>query len=228
MAFIANTDFFGLGDSTTLIVSDSADGRTAQNVTALKEDGSVGANTVFGDQFSPSNTYKIAGSVTKSIVLGGVTTADTSRKIMLGNVSIGTSAGGEPTFTASGEEVEANAQANSCTYTVSLAGLNQKRHAQTLFGAFAYTGTGCFLTEASYTVQATIGKATVDGDPVASDVTEGMIEASVTITQTGSTEPTLSAGTDWQITSPLACTNPDANYPTWTATLTKYLEKDAD
>ena len=124
MAFIANTDYFGLGDSTTLIVSDSADGRTAQNVTALKEDGSVGANTVFGDQFSPSNTYKIAGSVTKSIVLGGVTTADTSRKIMLGNVSIGTSAGGEPTFTASGEEVEANAQANTCTYTVSLAGLN--------------------------------------------------------------------------------------------------------
>lgn len=97
-----------------------------------------------------------------------------------------------------------------------------------MFGAFAYTGTGCFLTEASYTVQATIGKATVDGDPVASDVTEGMIEASVTITQTGSTEPTLSAGTDWQITSPLACTNPDANYPTWAATLTKYLEKDAD
>lgn len=96
-----------------------------------------------------------------------------------------------------------------------------------LFSAFTYGGTGCFLTDASYTLQASIGKATVNGEPVASDVTEGMIEASVTFTQTGAAEPTLSAGTDWQITSPLACTNPDANYPTWSATLTKYLQKDA-
>jgi hypothetical protein len=96
-----------------------------------------------------------------------------------------------------------------------------------LLSAFEYGGTGCFLTDASYTIQANIGKATVDGEPVASDVTEGMIEASLTFTQTGSAEPTLTAGSEWQVTSPLACTNPDANYPTWTATLTKYLQKDA-
>lgn len=123
MAFISKTDFFELGDLSALIVSDSADGKSAQNVTALKEDGSVGANTVFGEQLAPSNTYKIAGAVTKSIVLGGVTTVD-SKKVMLGNVSISTSAGGEPSFQASGEEVEDNASTNSCTYTVSLAGLN--------------------------------------------------------------------------------------------------------
>lgn len=67
----------------------------------------------------------------------------------------------------------------------------------------------------------------MNGEPVASDVTEGMITASVTITQTGSTEPTVAAGSDWQITAPLACTNPDANYPTWACTLTKYLQKDS-
>ena len=150
------------------------------------------------------------------------------KKIMLGSVSIGTTAGGEPTFTASGEEVELSAANNTCTYTVNLAGLTPKRHAQILLSAFESIGSGgCFLQEASYNIQANIGKATVNGEPVASDVTEGMIEASITITQTGSSEPTLTACGDWQITSPLACTNPDANYPTWTATLTKYLQKDA-
>ena len=122
MAFISKTDYFGLGDS-TLIVSDSADGRTAQNVTALQEDGSVGANTVFGEQLSPSNTYKIAGTISKSIVLGNVTTTTDSKKVMLGSVQIGTSAGGEPTFQASGEEVELSAANNTCKYTVSLGGL---------------------------------------------------------------------------------------------------------
>jgi len=195
-------------------------------VTALKEDGSVGANTVFGDQFSPSNTYKIAGSVTADITLGDVNTVG-DRKIMLGSVQINTSAGGEPTLQASGEEVETNAATNTCTYTVSLAGLNQKRHAQILFDAFTLGGSGCFLTDASYTVQANIGKATVNGEPVASDVTEGMIEAQITVTQTLSAEPTLTVGNGWQVTSPLACTNPDANYPTWSATLTNYLQKDS-
>ena len=127
MSFIAKTDYFGLS-SGSLVVSDSSDGKSAQNVTALKADGSIGANTVFGELLAPSNTYKVAGEVSANVVLGNVTTVD-NHKIMLGNVSIGTSAGGEPTFTASGEEVEANAATNACTYTVEVAGLTPKRHA---------------------------------------------------------------------------------------------------
>lgn len=88
------------------------------------------------------------------------------------------------------------------------------------------------MQNANYTLQANIGKATVNGEPVASDVTEGMIEAQVTIMQTGDSTPTITMLTGdvdygWSITSPLACTNPDANYPTWTCTLTKYLQKDS-
>ena len=44
--------------------------------------------------------------------------------------------------------------------------------------------------------------------------------------QTGSAEPTVEPGDGWYLSSPLACTNPDADYPTWAATLTKYLAKD--
>ena len=67
----------------------------------------------------------------------------------------------------------------------------------------------------------------MNGEPVASDVTEGRIEASITVTQTGNVVPTLTPGSGWYVTSPLACTNPDANYPTYSATLTKYLQKDS-
>lgn len=76
-------------------------------------------------------------------------------------------------------------------------------------------------------MHANIGKATVNGEPVASDVTEGMIECGITIMQTGQDDPDITLGAGWQLTSPLACTNPDANYPTYSATLTKYLQKDA-
>lgn len=228
MSFIAKKDWFGLATASggALVVSDSADGKSAQNVTALKEDGSVGANTVFAQLVSPSNTYKLSGTVGMSAVIGGTLSSDQG-EVMLGQVSINTAAGGEPTVQASGQQVETNASTNTCTYTVSVSGLTPKRHAQILFSAFTVGGTGCFLTNANYEIQANIGIATVNGEPVASDVTEGMITASVTITQTGSTEPTVTAGSDWQITSPLACTNPDANYPTWTCTLTKYLQKDS-
>lgn len=145
MSFLTKKDYFNLADGSTLIVSDSSDGKSAQNVTALKEDGSVGANEVFGVSYSPSNTYKVASDVSRSIVLGSLLTADTPAWIMLGSVSINTSAGGEPTVQASGESVEEGANSHTCQYTVSLSGLTPKRHAQVLFDAFTYGGDGCFL-----------------------------------------------------------------------------------
>lgn len=60
---------------------------------------------------------------------------------------------------------------------------------------------------------------------LAHDVSEGKIECAATITQTGSTTPTVTAGTGWKITSPLACDNPDADYPSYSITLTKYLSR---
>lgn len=63
----------------------------------------------------------------------------------------------------------------------------------------------------------------MDGEIVAHDIQNGRIEVSVTIVQTGSTAPTLAAGTGWEIVSPLTVDNPDEDYPTWTATLRKNL-----
>lgn len=102
MSFIAKTDYFGLTQGGGLVVSDSSDGKSAQNVTALKEDGSVGANTVFAELLAPSNTYKLRRAAALSAVLGDTTQLSVSgsngtHNIMLGSVSINTAAGGEPT-----------------------------------------------------------------------------------------------------------------------------------
>lgn len=85
MSFIAKKDWFGLATASSgaLVVSDSADGKSAQNVTALCADGSVGANTVFAELVSPSNTYKLSGTVEMSVVLGS-TLSSGDGQVMLG------------------------------------------------------------------------------------------------------------------------------------------------
>lgn len=136
MSFIAKKDWFNLGGA-GLSVSDSSDGKSAQNVTALTEKGEVGANTVFAELLAPSNTYKLAGTVTSSFTLGNTNLVD-GHRIMLGSVSINTAAGGEPTIQASGEEVELSANAHTCTFSSDSAVVSPKRHAQVLFNAFSY------------------------------------------------------------------------------------------
>lgn len=57
-------------------------------------------------------------------------------------------------------------------------------------------------------------------------MTDGKLEVQVTIIQTGNTSPTVTAGTNWTITAPLNCSNPDADYPSYSCTLSRYLEHD--
>lgn len=88
-------------------------------------------------------------------------------------------------------------------------------------------GTGCYLQQANYTAGGTISRATKNGETISFDVVDGKLEVQVTILQTGATAPTITAGTNWTVTAPLTSSNPDADYPTWTCTLSRYLEHDA-
>ena len=99
-------------------------------------------------------------------------------------------------------------------------------HAQILWSAFTLGGEGCYLQSANYTAGGTISRATKNGETVAYDVTDGKLEAQITIQQTGSAAPTVTKGTGWEITAPLSCSSPDADYPTWSCTLSRYLEHD--
>lgn len=71
-----------------------------------------------------------------------------------------------------------------------------------------------------------MSRATKNGETISFDVTDGKLEVQITILQTGNTKPTVTAGTDWTKTAPETCSNPDADYPTWTCTLSRYLEHD--
>lgn len=221
MAFIAKTDYFGLAGSGLICVS-NGDGNAASVAEAHDEDGTIVAWTVYGETGAPTNSYVLSGDATLSAKLGNVGSNDA----VLNQLQITTAAGSPPTITASGEKVEANAS-NTCTYSIPSVTVSVKHHAQALFSAFTVGGEGCHLQSSTFTASATISKATKDGTCVAHDVTDAKIEAQATIIQTGTTAPTFTAGSGWTVTAPLACTNPDADYPTWTATATKYLTKDS-
>ena len=98
-------------------------------------------------------------------------------------------------------------------------------HARNNISDLTIGGTGCHLQSANYTYACSIGKATKDGVTIAHGVYEGYVEAQIEIIQTGSTAPTLTLANNsaWFISSPLSQTNPDADYPTWSATLRKHL-----
>ena len=227
MAFQSKTDFYSLSGTSLVCVSGS-DGATASVAEATDSEGTIVASTVYGETSAPSNSYVVKGTVsstTTPVNLGKVTTVG-GKSYVLGTFSIDTSAGSPATVEASGEQVEANATTN-CSYTLPAFSLPVTHHAHILFDAFSLAGTGCHLQSANYSATAAITKATKEGACLAHDVSEGKIEAQITVNQTGSTEPTLTAGTGWTVTAPLACDNPDADYPSWTATLTYYLTKDA-
>lgn len=232
MAFKTKVDYFGLtGSLAGLACVSNADGKTASVAEAADEAGTIVANTVYGETAAPSSSYVVKAAIAATAGTIGLGTASASAEIgapvVLSSVTISTSAGSAPTVEASGEMVETGAdQAQApCIYPLPEFNLGSCHHAQILFSAFTLAGAGCYLQSANYTASVTVTKAEKDGACLAHDVSGGKIEAAVSILQTGAEAPVLTVGTGWVVTSPLACDNPDAAYPTWTATLTHYLAR---
>ena len=234
MSFLTKVDKFGLADNVKLVIISTEDGDSYQETTALNAEGSVAASEVYGHTASPTCSYAIKSSLEdspKDIVLGGVTTlsADdgTEEYYCLTEVNVQTTAGGAPTVSAKGERVPSGAP--SCKYTIENGlAVSQKCHSQILLGAYSLQGDGCHVTDTSYTFNCNFNPTTKNGEYLAWDVSEGKIQAELNVVQTGDVKPVLSAGDGWIITSPLTQTNPDSDFATYTASLTKYLQKDAD
>lgn len=231
MAFMSKTDYYNLtGDA--LVCITSGDGRSASLAQAKGANGEIVASQVYGETESPSCEYRLrAPLVTQKteesdtrIKLGKVVTLE-DKKYVLGNFSISTAAGSAATVSASGEQVADDAE-QGLTFALPPFSLPVSQHAQILFQAFSVDGSGCHLLSANYTGSVSITKATKDGVCLSHDVSEGKIEAAVTVTQTGTEKPILTPGTGWSVTSPLACSNPDSDYPTWSGTLTCFLPKE--
>lgn len=227
MSFPTKPDYFGLATSlsTSLVLKDSTLNKSATVATAQDELGDVKADEVFGEQAAPSVTYEVKADVDlDDIKLGAITTID-GKAYALTSVSFSTGPAVVPSMQCSGELVETGATtANSTTIELPEVTLKRWHDAQILGSAFTLGGTGCYLNGCNYTAQCDLTKATVEGTTVAHDVQNGRIEVQVTIVQTGSTVPTVTAASGWTVTAPLTTENPDEDYPKWTCTLTKYLE----
>jgi len=226
MAFKTKTDPFGIA-STTCVVKSTSDGNSGSIAEARDENGNIVDQTAYGDRMAPSAEYALKAETTfDSIKLGGVSTYK-NKRVVLTNFTVNTSAGGEPTVSASGEEIETETTGTCpAAFTVPSFSLGVCHHAKTLFSAFTLAGTGCYLNSANYTAACENGTAQVEGEVVAHGVYGAYLEATLEIVATGSTAPTVTPGTGWAISSPLAETNPDADYPTYSITLRKPLTMD--
>jgi len=221
MAFSVPVDYVGLAD-TALILKSSTENRTAQTAEAKDARGDFIAREVFGESATPSSEYVLATDLSKAITLGTVTTVG-SDKVVLKSFSIKTAAGQAPTVSANGETIQAAGTVSS-TIAAGTITCSVRHKAQILDGAFTLSGDGCSLNACDYTAECELTKATVEGEIKAHDVSGGRATVTATIVQSGATAPTITAGTDWDMTTPKSVTSPDGDYETWTVTLTKSLE----
>lgn len=228
MAFVTKKDYCGLAVTGKLVCSGDTMGASSSDVQATDDYGSVVAFTTVGGGKSPSNTYDVVAAVpftsTAAIKLGTVITVGTE-KFMLVGVNFGTSAGAAPTFSASAVDVESGASTGD---VCALPGFTMpKTHkAAFLFEEATIGGTGCNLVGTAYSASVTPGVTRDEvGVPESSDWFGGVLTSTVTVNQTGTAEPTLTPADGWHVDGALTQTNSKGAYPTWTATLTKYLTR---
>jgi hypothetical protein len=231
MAFNTVTDYYGLADGTMLAAKAATENAAAQLVEAPPNDkGDIPAHEVLATIRNPSCDYEMlaawargAESTPNPVQLGGLTAID-SKAFVLSQLTINTGAGSAPAISASGGQVMDGADEGD-VYDIPAFSVAFKHTAQILWSAFTLSGTGCHLTQANYTASVNLSRGTVNGGTVSHDVQQGKITATITISQVGDAAPTLTPGTGWSVTGVLTKSKPDAQYPTWTATLTKYLTK---
>jgi hypothetical protein len=219
-AFGTPVDYFGL-DGTPLKLKSSKEGKSAEMKEPPNARGDTIARTVFGEVSKPSCDFEVIASDDLELVLGTVHTVDSVVYILSGATI--TTKFGEPCAVAvSGESLQAGATVSS-TITVGAIALSMLHKAVALGTAFTLGGVGVELHECSAEITSKPSRATVNGETVSHDIAGGKIVIKATICQTESTKPTITAGEGFEITAPLTCDNPDADYPTWTVELTKDL-----
>lgn len=226
MSWETKTDFCGLAEDGKLICKGSNENKSMQTLEKNGRLGQIAAAKYFATVAAPSCEYTIAAKVTKTgVKLGAITSVD-GKKFALQSISIKTTAGSEPTFSGTSQQVEDGADASKCNYfTVPEFSIDPDEIAQELFSAFTLTGSDCELTDCGAEISCTVNTSKVNGYPFASDVVGGKIVVSLTVGQYGETAPTVVPADGWQISAPMTSSDPDSDMPTWTCSLTKPLVK---
>ena len=242
MSWEARQDYCGM-TNTALPVKSATEGRSGQYLEKHGRNGDYKATKTFGNRASPSNAYTVAGEVTISGKALGTVNTVASKKYALESVRWSTGADAEPTFEASAQQV-ADDGATRNTFPIPEFVVLPDHVAQ--IPAFKWSGddedyapafslpegtaqaaknVGVELTQAGVEISCNVKTNDKNGDPKAHDVTNGHVVVSVTLGQYGEQTPELTPGAGWDLSSPLTCDDPDSDMPTWTATLTRPLEK---
>lgn len=213
--FSVPVEYFGQSGSLVLGLKSSTEGRDfAVKATAVDARGDIIARDECGERISPSGVYTVEAPGDLAFVLGTVNTVETMAVVLLG-CEISTGAATPPEVTLSGESIQSGGKASS-TITLPMVTLSPRHKAQILAGAFTLDGVGCNLTACNLSANANLTRATVDGETVSHDVSGCEMVVSGTVIQTGSTEPTITPGDGWTLTTPKSKDNPDEGYIEWT------------
>ena len=232
MALGTPTDYYSLADGTKLAVKEDNQNASATNVEAPANDvGDIPANEVLATLLKPECGYEMLDSwargaetpTTNPVKLGKVSEVN-DHSFVLTELSISTRAGNAPVIKAKGEQAEDGAT-DGDYYAIPAFVIPLLHRALCLWSAFTVGGTGCYFTGADYTASVKFSPGTLNGGVVSHDVSEGAIVCKLSICQTGTAEPTVTPGSNWQIVEPLTKVKSDAQYPTWTCGLKMYLSK---
>ncbi len=226
MSWDNKTDYCGLAIDGKLTIKGATENRSCSTLEKNGANGEIAATKYYANIAAPSCEYTVENTNTyASIKLGAVTKVGTEN-FALQSVSIKTSAGAEPTFSATSAQIEDDATDAGCShFAVPSFVVESDEIAQTLFNAFTLSGTACELTECGAEISCTVGTSKVNGYPVASDVVAGKVTVTVTIGQYGDTKPSVTATSGWEMSAPLTCTDADSDLPSWTCSFTKPLTK---
>ena len=228
MSWDSKTDYCGLAVANKLQIKAATMNRTGQYLEKLGQNAAIAATKAFGTADAPQCEYTVLAAHTfaaNALKLGAITSQG-GKKYALQSIHYENGAGVEPKFTAVSREVESGAtDANSNHFNVPSFAISPEEVAAILMAAFTLTGTSCELTKCVLDISCVVNPHTVNGGIVASDVHSGHVQVQATIGQYGTTAPTVTAASGWDISSPLTCTDPDADLPEWTVTLSKPLAK---
>ena len=225
MSWDSKTDYCGLAVANKVVIKSSSMNRSGQYLEKAGQSGAFCATKAFGILDAPSCEYTIKTAhsfAAGEIKLGAVTTVD-NKRYALASVHYENGAAMEPVFSGTSQEIEATTDGTTRTMDVPAFDISPDEAAAMVMSAATVGGTGCELTKVTMDASANVNNHTVNGTPVASDVTQGHVQVQVEILQTSTTAPTLTAGDGWDISSPLSCDDQDADLPVWKATLSKTL-----
>lgn len=227
--FTDDEDYIGLEVEGKIVLSGSTLNKASNITEKTGANGAYVAHKVFGTNCDPTSNYKIVADVTgftknlgQVYNAGNATGTKLTGPVALASIQVSTSAGGEPTMTATGVEIEAGGTAAECVFATPEINLSPEYHAQN-FGAFTFAGSAtCDLSESTFEASATVQPTSVDGVRLASDAHSAKATVSVTLWSSGE-EPTITAAAGWHVENPLTRSRDDGDFPTWTISFAKFL-----